>query len=109
MTHKQMTNYEDAKAQEYLKMLKKGEKVPSLDDFEFKGMEELEKFQSKAGKMMYDEDMILEEKWIKEERERRLKLREEQKASKTQSKLVSTDKTSILKSAKAKRSIEPLG
>ena len=35
--------------------------------------EKFEEFQQKVGKMMYQEDEILMEKWMNEERERRIK------------------------------------
>lgn len=53
--------------------------------------------------MLYEEDEILKEKWIAEERERRLKLKAQQ-----QQQLKPSDKTNILKLTKAKRSIDPL-
>lgn len=77
LTRADIDRLEQAKEEELIReMLSKGQKPISMEDAQLFGDEKeanrFEDFQQKAGKMMYEQDMILMEKWAEEEKQRRL-------------------------------------
>lgn len=85
ITNKDIWEMEDSKEAELLEQFRKqGIKPPSFGDNMLfsqdpKETQSFEDFQQKVGKMMYEEDDILMEKWVKEEKEKRQKLYESTK------------------------------
>ncbi len=85
ITNKQIWEMEAKKEAELIEEFRKqGIKPPSFENNllfskDPKDTKEFEDFQQKVGKMMYEEDDILMEKWAKEEKEKRQKLYESTK------------------------------
>jgi hypothetical protein len=97
-TNKDIWELEEQKIEELMQMMRKAGKQPiTMDDGTLFGDQKeavsFEEFQQRAGKMMYQEDEILMEKWAEEEKQRRFEERQQPKGP-------------LYQSSKPKRQIE---
>eukprot|EP00347_Sterkiella_histriomuscorum_P003403 403364431 len=130
LTQDEVDKMEQKKIQELKKSLKQ-QGLPQKDLGDITIGDGFEEFQQRSGKMMYETDVILDEKWKAEEKTRRERLREQAKKQIEERKqlgpdmliggkgraniprvdtsklLKSSDKSNILKTTKIPRSIEP--